>query len=140
MTIAAIVVKVLGTFWPLIKEYFWSGGDDQKGTGKKLLLGCTLIAVIVSLMVTVYLTEQAKQNLKVQEPIIRQYNQIINENSLLKEQLTQSQTDLLECESRTHKIIMECKSKAMDAFVKGNYVYDPVTKTMILKSTEVLKK
>lgn len=129
-----VVVKLLKMLFPLFKEYFTLSGDKKKNFFSYRTL---MIAVMVSLVfcstVTLYLTEQAKQNLTIQEPIIKQFNDLTTENDNLKQQLTASQNSVFQCETRANKAMNDCQKTIATLEKRGKYEYDPKTKTMVLK-------
>lgn len=133
MNIFAVLLKLGATLWPLIREYVLSDGNKGKGLGGSVVAAIVGGALILITMVTVYLGEQAKQNLAIQEPIIKQYNDLTTENENLKARNTELQNNVFQCETRAHKVIEECQTTLKQFTSKGKYVYDAATKTMVLK-------
>ena len=140
MNIFSILLKLGATLWPLIREYVLSDGIKGKGLGANVVAIIVGGALILITMVTVYLGEQAKQNLTIQEPIIKQYNDITTENENLKARVIELQNNLFQCETRSHKVIEECQTTLKQFTSKGKYIYDAATKTMVLKQTDEIKK
>lgn len=129
-----IVVKALKMLFPLLKEYFSTTGDKKINFFSYQML---VVVVIVSLVfcstVTIYLVEQAKQNLFIQEPIIKQFNDLSIENDNLKQQLTASHNGVFQCETRANKAMNDCQKTIAALEKRGKYEYDSKTKTMVLK-------
>lgn len=140
MNIFSILLKLGATLWPLIREYVLSDGIKGKGLGPNIVAIIVGGALILVTLVTVYLAEQAKQNLTIQEPIIKQYNDITTENENLKARVIELQNNLFQCETRSHKVIQECQTALKQFTSKGKYIYDAATKTMVLKQTDEIKK
>lgn len=140
MNIFTILFKLISTIWPLLKEYVLSDGIKGKGIGAHMVAFIVGAALILITLVTVYLGEQAKQNLTIQEPIIKQYNDLTTENENLKARVTELQNSVFQCETRSHKVIEECQATLKQFTSKGKYIYDVATKTMVLKQTDEIKK
>lgn len=140
MNIFSILLKLGATLWPLIREYVLSDGIKGKGLGPNIVAIIVGGALILVTLVTVYLAEQAKQNLTIQEPIIKQYNDLTTENENLKARVIELQNNLFQCETRSHKVIEECQTTLKQFTSKGKYIYDAATKTMVLKQTDEIKK
>ena len=140
MNIFSVLLKLGATLWPLIREYVLSDGIKGKGLGPNIVAIIVGGALILVTLVTVYLAEQAKQNLTIQEPIIKQYNDITTENENLKARVIELQNNLFQCETRSHKVIQECQTALKQFTSKGKYIYDAATKTMVLKQTDEIKK
>ena len=140
MNIFSVLLKLGATLWPLIREYVLSDGIKGKGLGANIVAIIVGGALILITMVTVYLGEQAKQNLTIQEPIIKQYNDLTTENENLKARVTELQNSVFQCETRSHKVIEECQATLKQFTSKGKYIYDAATKTMVLKQTDEIKK
>jgi hypothetical protein len=140
MNIFSVLLKLGATLWPLIREYVLSDGIKGKGLGANIVAIIVGGALILITMVTVYLGEQAKQNLTIQEPIIKQYNDLTTENENLKARVTELQNSVFQCETRSHKVIEECQATLKQFTSKGKYIYDVATKTMVLKQTDEIKK
>ena len=140
MNIFSVLLKLGATLWPLIREYVLSDGIKGKGLGPNIVAIIVGGALILVTLVTVYLAEQAKQNLTIQEPIIKQYNDITTENENLKARVIELQNNLFQCETRSHKVIEECQATLKQFTSKGKYIYDVATKTMVLKQTDEIKK
>ncbi len=140
MNIFSILLKLGATLWPLIREYVLSDGIKGKGLGPNIVAIIVGGALILVTLVTVYLAEQAKQNLTIQEPIIKQYNDLTTENENLKARVIELQNNLFQCETRSHKVIQECHATLKQFTSKGKYIYDAATKTMVLKQTDEIKK
>ena len=140
MNIFSVLLKLGATLWPLIREYVLSDGIKGKGLGANIVAIIVGGALILITMVTVYLGEQAKQNLTIQEPIIKQYNDLTTENENLKARVIELQNSVFQCETRSHKVIEECQTTLKQFTSKGKYIYDAATKTMVLKQTDEIKK
>ena len=140
MNIFSVLLKLGATLWPLIREYVLSDGIKGKGLGANIVAIIVGGALILITMVTVYLGEQAKQNLTIQEPIIKQYNDLTTENENLKAHVDELQNSVFQCETRSHKVIEECQATLKQFTSKGKYIYDVATKTMVLKQTDEIKK
>ena len=140
MNIFSILLKLGATLWPLMREYILSDGIKGKGLGANIAAIIVGGALILITMVTVYLAEQAKQNLKIQEPIIKQYNDLTTENENLKGRVVELQNSVFQCETRSHKVIEECRTTLKHFTSDGKYVYDDATKTMVLKQPDEIKK
>lgn len=140
MNILTVLFKLATTIWPLIREYVLSDGSKGKRVGAQVIAFVVGVALVLLTIVTVYLGEQAKQNLTIQEPIIKQYNDLTSENENLKNRVLELQNNIFECESRSHKVIGECQTTLKQFTDKGKYVYDATTKTMVLKPTGEIKK
>ena len=63
-----IVVKALKMLFPLLKEYFSATGDKKINFfSYRMLILVVMISLVFCSTVTIYLVEQAKQNLSIQE-------------------------------------------------------------------------
>lgn len=133
MNIFTILFKLISTIWPLLKEYVLSDGIKGKGIGAHMVAFIVGAALILTTLVTVYLGEQAKQNLTIQEPIIKQYNDLTDDNENLKARVAELQNNIFECETRSHKVIEECQTTLKHLTSKGKYVYDATTKKMVMQ-------
>ena len=133
MNIFSVLLKLGATLWPLIREYVLSDGIKGKGLGANIVAIIVGGALILITMVTVYLGEQAKQNLTIQEPIIKQYNDLTDDNDNLKARVAELQNNIFECETRSHKVIEECQTTLKQLTSKGKYVYDATTKKMVMQ-------
>lgn len=120
--------------FPLLKEYFTATGDKKLNFfSHRMLIVVVMVSLVFCSTVTIYLTEQAKQNLFIQEPIIKQFNDLSIENDNLKQQLTASQNGMFQCETRANKAMNDCQKTIATLEKRGKYEYDPKTKTMVLK-------
>ena len=140
MNIFSVLLKLGATLWPLIREYVLSDGIKSKGLGANIVAVIVGGALVLITMVTVYLGEQAKQNLMIQEPIIKQFNDLTTENENLKVRASTLQNNIFECETRAHKVMVQCQTTLKQYTAGGKYIYDPVTKTMVLKPVDEIKK
>lgn len=129
-----LVVKFVRMLFPLLREYFTLSGENKLDFfSYRALILAMFVSLVFCSTVTVYLTEQAKQNLTIQDNIITQFNDIVIENENLKQQLTNSQNNAFQCETRANKAMNDCQKTIATLQKKGDYVYDPKTKTMVLK-------
>lgn len=127
-----LMTKVIQTVFLLAKEYFFSNDEKQKTLGARSITFLVGASLLLCSLVTIYLGEQAKQNLTLHKDIITQFNKLNADNENLKAQITTLENNLFSCESRANKTMTECRA-ALKAEVKTEYVYDPKTKTMVAK-------
>lgn len=128
-----LLTKVIQTVFLLAKEYFWSSEEKQKTLGARTITMLVGGSLILCSMVTIYLGEQAKQNLTIHKDIITQYNKLVSDNENLKAQITGLENNLFSCETRANKTMAECRATLKGVTGKNEYVYDSATKTMVTK-------
>lgn len=129
-----VIIKLLKMLFPLLREYFTLANDKKKSFfSYRTLIVFVMVSLVFCSIVTIYLTEQAKQNLTIQEPIIHQFNELTIDNDNLKQQLTASQNSVFQCETRANKVMNDCQKTIATLEKRGKYEYDPKTKTMVLK-------
>lgn len=128
-----LLTKVIQTIFLLAKEYFWSSGEKQKTLGARTITVIFGTSLLLCSMVTIYLGEQAKQNLTIHQDIITQYNKLVSDNENLKAQVTGLENNLFSCESRANRTMSECRAALKVADGEAEYVYDPKTKMMVTK-------
>lgn len=128
-----LMTKVIQTVFLLFKEYFLNSDGKQKTLGARTVTVAVGASLILCSMVTIYLGEQAKQNLTIHHNIISQYNKVMTDNRNLKEQVTALENNLYSCEARANKAMTECQAALKNVGKRSEYIYDPVTKTMVEK-------
>lgn len=131
MAIAGVLVKIVTTFLPLIKEYITSG-DKRKDI---LSLHTMSIWVIISLMVgtlcSLYLAEQATANLTLHEPLIKQYQKLTQENAKLKAEQILFKSTLSACREEVGVALSICTANPTKSEPPSEIVYDKKTQTMV---------
>lgn len=123
-------IKILQTIFLLVKEYFLEGEGQNRTIGKKAIAFGVGAALILCSLVTIYLGEQARQNLTIHSTIIKQYNDLVLENKKSKAAFDEVNRDLISCEARIAHYMERCPAQHSPAI---EYVYDPKTKMMVEK-------
>lgn len=131
MAVHLILIKVLKTSFPLAKEYFLSSKLTRAQRFKKIAPFLIVLGFIVLTAINIYLSEQAKQNLTIHEPIIRQFNDLNTDKTNLEQRVKSLQNNLYDCERRAHTAINECQTAVENLKEKTEFVYDPATNTMV---------
>ena len=84
-----ILLQLLKLVFPLLKEYGISNLRMKRG-GKKLTFLATCATIFILSMFVSYMNEQATTNLRLHEPIARQYQSLERNNQRLTQQLDAS--------------------------------------------------
>lgn len=127
-----ILLQLLKLIVPLLKEYGISNLRLKRGGGKSIVLLATTATIFILTMFIAYAVEQAQTNLRLHEPMARQYQTLERNNQRLTQQLAEAKASSQACD-----ILMK--------EIRGNYPtttvapprelshYDPEKKVMVSK-------
>lgn len=139
MAFTGIVIRLLATFLPLIKEYITSSDKRKDILSLRTMTAWVIITLMVITGCTLYLSEQAINNLSIHEPIIKQYNKVYQENVKLLAGQDALKKAIRTCKEETSTALSICGIKETDTLTTAQeYVYDPKSHTMVL--LEEIKK
>ena len=133
MAVTGVLVKLLTTFLPLIKEYITSSNKRKDILSLRTMTAWVIITLVLGTGCTLYLSEQAINNLTIHEPLIKQYNKLQQDYHKLEAERALLRKNLSECRDETHVALSMCGiPEPVKVVPTKEYVYDPKTHTMIL--------
>ncbi len=121
-----IILKLFKLVFPLLKEYGISNLRMKRGGGKKVVVFATAATLFVLTMFVGYLAEQANTNLRLHEPLARQYQSLERNNQRLSQQLEAARQSMYSCEA----VMQELKGNCIVGKAKPS-AYDPDKKIMV---------
>lgn len=133
MAFTGIVIKLFTTFLPLIKEYITSSDKRKDILSLRTMTTWVIVTLMVGTGCTLYLSEQAINNLTIHEPIIKQYNKVHQENVKLLAEQELLKKAMRTCKEETATALSICTIKDTPTpSTAQEYVYDPKSHTMVL--------
>ena len=122
----AILLQLLKLVFPLLREYGISN-LRMKRNGKKITFLATATTIFILTLFIGYLSEQATTNLRLHEPIARQYQTLEKNDQRLIQQLEVVRQSRRACEG----MLQECRDKFPTSVPLAS-TYDPEKKIMVI--------
>lgn len=126
-----ILLQLLKLIVPLLKEYGISNLRLKRGGGKSIVLLATGAAFIVLTMFIAYAVEQASTNLRLHEPMARQYQALERNNQRLSEQLEEAKAAAHTCDVFMQELKGKYPVDTEEKPAVQTSKYDPETKVMV---------
>lgn len=132
-----ILLQLLKLIVPLLKEYGISNLRLKRGGGKSIVLLATTATIFILTMFIAYAVEQAQTNLRLHEPMARQYQTLERNNQRLTQQLEEARASSQTCDMLMKEIRGKYPAAASTPAVELSH-YDPVKKMMVSKDGKPL--
>lgn len=126
-----LLLQLLKLVFPLLREYGSSTLRMKRG-GQKLTFIASAATIFILSMFVSYLNEQATTNLRLHEPLARQYQALEKNNQRLTQQLEAARQTQYICDAMLDEYKGLCPSVP-----KGQLVYDPEKKIMVESEPKV---
>lgn len=133
----AILLQLLKLIVPLLKEYGISNLRLKRGGSKNILLIASSSTLFILTMFIAYAIEQAQTNLRLHEPMARQYQTLERNNQRLSQQLEDARTSAQACNVFMQELRERYSHAASEPTARVSR-YDPEKKVMVLSEEQAI--